>query len=115
MACDFCDIVEGKKDADIVWQDDRVIVFKDIHPQAKIHLLVCPKTHYPTFLETPGDEIAYLFKVCRKLAETIGVEEGFKLIIHNGPLGGQILFHLHVHFMSHLKTLGPEKVELTIE
>jgi histidine triad (HIT) family protein len=59
--------------------------------------------------------MAYLFKVCRELAETIGVEDGFKLVIHNGPQGGQILFHLHIHFMSHLKSLGSEEIELTIE
>jgi len=115
MACEFCDIIEGSKRADIVWQNDRVIIFKDIHPQAKIHLLACPKKHYRTFLDTPDDDVAYLFKVCRRLAEKIGVEDGFKLVIHNGPQGGQILFHLHVHFMSHIKSLGPEKIEMAVE
>lgn len=115
MACDFCDIIAGKRNADIIWQNERVIIFKDIHPQARIHLLVCPKAHHPAFSETPIDEVAYLFKVCRKLAETIGVEDGFKLVIHNGPQGGQIIFHLHVHFMSQIKSLGSQTVDMTMD
>lgn len=115
MACEFCEIIGHRRKADIVWENERTIIFKDIHPQARIHLLVCPKEHFPTFVETPTHEIAYLFKVCRQLAETIGVENGFRLVIHNGPQGGQIIFHLHVHFMSHLKSLDAETIEMEID
>jgi histidine triad (HIT) family protein len=115
MACEFCEIVSHRRPADIVFENDRVVIFKDIHPQAQIHLLVCPKKHHPTFLDTPNEEIAYLFKVCRVLAETLGVENGFRLSIHNGPQGGQIIFHLHVHFMSGLTSLEAGKVEMKID
>lgn len=115
MDCEFCAIIMRRLPADIVFENDRVIIFKDHRPQAAIHLLVCPKTHYPTFMEAPGDEVAYLFKVCRKLAETLGVENGFKMVINTGPQGGQIIYHLHVHFLSWLGELEDKKVDMRME
>jgi histidine triad (HIT) family protein len=115
MDCEFCDIIARRKSSSIVYENDRVIVFKDIHPQAKIHLQVCPKTHYPTFLDTPSEEIEYLFKVCRKLAEKLGIENGFRMTINNGPQGGQIIYHLHIHFMSWIKNLDREKIEIEVD
>jgi histidine triad (HIT) family protein len=103
-----------RKPADIVFENERVIVFKDIHPQAKIHLLVCTKAHYPTFMDAPADEIEYLFKVCRALAEKIGIESGFRMTINNGPRGGQIIYHLHVHFLSWIKNLEQKKIEIEV-
>lgn len=112
MQCVFCDIIKRKTTADIIFEDDRVIVFKDYRPQARLHLLVCPKKHYSTFMDAPDDEIEYLFKVCRRLADKLKVENGFRMTINNGPQGGQIVFHLHVHFLSGLKSLGNEKIEI---
>ena len=115
MDCIFCKIIAKSSPAKIVFENDRVIVFRDHRPQARIHLLICPKTHYPTFLEAPSDEIAYLFKVCARIAEQLGVENGFRMVINNGPQGGQIVYHLHVHFLSSLKELQPGKLEIDIE
>ena len=115
MNCIFCRIIEGREAADVVYENDRVIVFKDHRPQAKIHLLVCPRAHYATFLEAPEDEIAYLFKVCRRLAEYLQIADGFRMTINNGPQGGQIVFHLHVHFLSWLRPLNDEKIELKLD
>jgi len=64
MNCIFCDIIHGKAPAKTVFENDRVIIFRDHRPQAPIHLLICPKTHYATFLETPAEEFNYLLKVC---------------------------------------------------
>jgi len=115
MACEFCEIIEGRKPAQVVFENDRVIVFKDHRPQAKSHLLVCPKAHYDTFLDTPPDEVSYLLKVCRSLAEYLEIQEGFRMIINNGPRGGQIIFHLHVHFLCHIRDLGDKKIDIKIE
>ena len=115
MSCVFCAIIAGQAPADIVFRDDRVVVFKDHHPQAPTHLLVCPCKHYPTFLDTPPDEISYLFKVCRQLAETLQVENGFRMTINNGPQGGQIVFHLHIHFLSWIADIGDKKLDLAID
>ncbi len=115
LDCIFCKIITKSAPAEIVFENDRVIVFKDYRPQAKIHLLVCPKVHYRTFLDAPSEEISYLFKVCARLAEQLGVENGFQMLINNGPQGGQIVYHVHVHFMSGLKKLEPGKIEIDLE
>lgn len=115
MNCVFCDIIAHKIPANIVFENDRVIIFKDHRPQAKIHLLVCPKRHFATFMDTPADEISYLFKVCQVLADKLKVQNGFRMMINNGPQGGQIIFHLHVHFMVWMKDLDTDQIDLDIE
>lgn len=110
--CVFCRIIAGTAPAKIIYENERVVVFHDHRPQATTHLLVVPKAHHATLLETPAEEVEYLITVCRILAETLDMEEGFRLVINNGPRSGQIVFHLHVHFMSWLYAVGPEKIEL---
>lgn len=112
MDCVFCRIVAGTARAEIIFENDRVVIFHDHWPRATAHLLVVPKAHYATLLETPPDEVAYLMKVCRALAESLQLEDGFRLMINNGPRSGQIVFHLHVHFMSWVKAVGFEKIDL---
>ncbi|NMC44044.1 MAG: HIT domain-containing protein [candidate division Zixibacteria bacterium] len=110
--CIFCRITAGAAPAKIIYENERVVVFHDHRPQATTHLLVVPKRHYATLLETPAEEVEYLFKVCRALAERLQVEEGFRLVINNGSRAGQIVFHVHVHFMSWIKAVGLGKIEL---
>jgi len=110
--CIFCKIIDRQAPSAIVFENDRVIIFKDHRPKANIHLLVCPKAHYPTFMDTPNDEIAYLLKVCHALAKKLGVENGFRMQINNGPRGGQIVYHTHVHFLCWLKSLPADKIDL---
>jgi len=115
MDCVFCRITEKKIPARIIFENERVIIFKDHRPQVRLHLLVCPKRHFPTFCDTPIDEVAYLFKVCRQLAEYLKVQNGFRLMINNGPQSGQIVFHLHVHFLCWTRDIGDEKIDLAID
>lgn len=110
--CIFCRIVAGTAPAKKIYENERVVIFHDHRPQATTHLLVVPKRHYATLLETPAEEVDYLLKVCRALAERLQVEEGFRLVVNNGPRSGQIVFHLHVHFMSWIRAVAPEKIEL---
>lgn len=110
--CIFCQIIEHRAPAQIVFENERVIVFEDYRPRAPIHLLVCPKTHYPDFLSTPPKEVEYLFKICRALADKLKVEKGFRLMINNGAQAGQIVFHLHIHFISQLTENGDERLDL---
>jgi histidine triad (HIT) family protein len=112
MDCVFCRIIAGEAPGRVIFENDRVVIFHDHRPQATTHLLIVPKTHYETLMDTPAEEIGYLIKVCRVLAETLHMQEGFRLVINNGPRSGQIVFHLHVHFMSWLKAVGPEKIVL---
>lgn len=105
--CVFCKIVRREAPARIVYEDDDTIVFHDIHPSAPTHLLVCPKEHYNTFLETPPEVLPKLQSVVRTVTEQLGIDKsGFRMIINNGRGGGQIIFHLHIHLLADKKMSG---------
>jgi len=100
--CIFCDIVRGEASASIVYQDDDVTVFHDLHPQAPVHLLVVPNRHIVDLSqieEEDGPELARLFVVARRLAEEMGVADGFRVVVNSGPEAGQSVFHLHMHVL----------------
>ncbi|MXZ80146.1 MAG: HIT domain-containing protein [Gammaproteobacteria bacterium] len=99
----FTKIVKREIPADILFQDDRVTAFRDIHPQAPSHVLIIPNKPIPSVNDvTPEDEavLGYLFVVARKLAEQEGVaESGYRLLINCGDDGGQEVYHLHMHLL----------------
>ena len=101
--CIFCKIMAGKSPAKIVYQDDQATAFRDIHPVAPTHILVVPNQHITSVNElTAEDEplIGHLFSVARQIAKDEGVDQnGYRLIINNGPHAGQAVFHLHLHLM----------------
>jgi len=100
--CLFCKIAAGEIPADKVYEDDRVIAFKDINPKAEVHLLVIPREHIASMNElTPENDvlIAHMMRVLPQLAKSRGLNEGFRTIINTGKGGGQIIFHLHMHLM----------------
>ena len=101
--CIFCKIVSQEAKATVVYQDEQVTAFRDIHPVAPTHILIVPNKHIDSVgtLE-PEDEqiIGHIFTVARKLAEDEGiVKGGFRMITNTGPHGGQTVFHLHVHLI----------------
>lgn len=101
VECVFCRIIAGKEPADIIYQDDEVIVFRDHRPRAPIHLLICPKQHYPDFLSAPVEVHRMLCDRVKKVAKLEGVKAGqFRIVVNNGARWGQIVFHLHYHFMA---------------
>lgn len=101
MPCIFCSIIEGKANAKIFCQDDNVIVFHDIAPKASIHLLICPKQHYSDFICAPPDVRSQLADAVQKVSEMLGDRgKDFRVQINNGPGSGQIVFHLHYHFLA---------------
>lgn len=100
--CLFCKIAAGEIPGDKVYEDDKVIAFKDINPKAEVHLLVIPREHIASLNElTPGHDalIAHMMRVIPQLAKSQGLDEGFRTIINTGKGGGQIIFHLHMHLM----------------
>jgi len=100
--CIFCKICDGQIPSDQVYSDDQVIVFKDIHPKAPVHLLVVPREHVESLnqLEKQHAElIAHLMLLLPKLAKEQGLHDGFRTVINTGPAGGQIVFHLHIHLL----------------
>lgn len=101
MDCIFCRIVEGKANSKIFYQDDNVIVFHDINPKTPIHLLICPKKHYADFMSAPPEVHEQLCATVKKISEDLGDRgRNFTIQVNNGPGSGQLVFHLHYHFMA---------------
>lgn len=101
MACVFCGIVEGNVPATKVYEDDQVVAFPDLNPQAPTHVLVIPKRHISSLmgLEAEQDLLA-VHRAVRNLAESLGLwPDGFRLVINSGPQGGQTVHHLHFHLL----------------
>jgi histidine triad (HIT) family protein len=104
MGCVFCDIIGHKAPANIFYEDDDVIVFHDHYPRAPTHLLICPKKHYTDLLDAPPEIMPRMFETVKLLARKLGIgDEGFRLIVNNGANAGQIVFHLHFHFLTNRK------------
>jgi histidine triad (HIT) family protein len=102
-SCIFCKVVSREAKATIVYHDEQVTAFRDIHPVAPTHILIVPNKHIDSVgtLE-PEDEqiIGHIFTVARKLAEQEGISNGgFRMITNTGAHGGQTVFHLHVHLI----------------
>ena len=100
--CVFCRIVARESSADIEYEDDAVLAFKDIYPKAPVHILIVPKRHIPSIMElAPGDAevMGRCLLVARQLGEATGyAERGYRVSVNCGPEGGQIVYHVHFHF-----------------
>ena len=100
--CTFCRIVRGEAPARIVYQDEDVTAFHDLHPQAPIHILVVPNRHIVGIAQIEMEDAALLgrlFVVARQLAEQEGIVNGYRLVVNSGPLAGQSVFHVHLHLL----------------
>ena len=100
--CLFCAIVRGDVPSDKVVENERVLAFRDIQPQAPTHILVIPEVHVPTLPELaqhhPGDTLAVL-TMARQVAIDDGVGDGYRLVANNGAPAQQSVFHAHVHVL----------------
>ncbi len=108
--CIFCRIIAGQAPAEILFRDDRAIVFRDIHPAAPLHLLIVPHRHIPTvndLEEQDADLVGHLFLVAKRMAAEQGVSQGYRLVMNVGPQGGQTVFHLHMHLLAGRITRPP--------
>lgn len=98
----FSRIISGELPAEKVYEDDKILAIRDIHPQAPVHILIMPKKEYKDIHAVPESElslIAEIAKVAQKLAEKEGIEEGYRLVTNNGATAGQTIFHLHFHLI----------------
>src|ERR1044071_86093 len=102
-SCIFCKIVSEEAKAMILYHDEQVTAFRDLHPVAPTHILLVPNKHIESVSTLDvGDEqlIGHLFTVARKLAEEEGISKGgYRLITNTGANGGQTVFHLHLHLI----------------
>ena len=101
--CIFCKIAARQLPANILYQDDLVTAFRDIHPVAPTHVLIVPNKHIESVNEAdPEDEqiLGRLFTTARKIAELDGLtQNGYRTIVNTGAHGGQTVFHLHMHLI----------------
>ena len=101
--CIFCRIIAGTAPAEIVYKDDQVIAFLNLHPIAPVHLLIVPLNHIESVnTSETGDEpvMGHLITVARQLAAENKIDQsGYRLVINTGPDAGQSVFHLHLHLI----------------
>ena len=99
----FSKIVAREIPADIVYEDELCLAFKDIHPQAPVHILVVPKKEIARLADAqPGDQalLGHLMLAVGKIARQLGVDDAFRIVISNGADAGQTVFHLHLHLLA---------------
>lgn len=101
--CLFCKVIEGKIPGSIVYQDDRVVAFKDINPQAPMHVLVLPRRHIPSVNDlTPEDDgiVGELVRRAAAIASEHGhADRGYRTVFNCNADAGQTVFHIHLHVL----------------
>jgi histidine triad (HIT) family protein len=101
--CIFCKIANGELPATVLYEDDGVMAFRDINPQAPVHVLIIPKKHIPSVIHMEGDDyniVGHIFQVVNKLADEEGIsKEGFRLVVNCGERAGQTVGHIHLHLL----------------
>jgi len=109
MSCIFCKIVNKEIASNIVYEDEKVVAFHDINPQAPYHILVVPKKHISTLLEVTEEDkelIGHIYLVINKIAKDIGFDErGYRVVVNCKEEAGQTIFHLHFHILAG-RTMG---------
>lgn len=97
----FQKIIDREIPANIVYEDEKALAFRDIHPQAPVHILVIPKKPIPKIADMTAEDrelVGHLFLVAREIAAKEGLSD-YRLVVNNGPGAGQSVFHLHVHLL----------------
>ena len=100
--CIFCKIIAGDIPSEKLYEDDEILVFRDISPQAPVHFLVIPKKHIPRPVDVAEADDPLTGKMLRigaKIAKENNVEDDYRVIFNNGSKAGQIIFHLHMHVL----------------
>ena len=100
--CLFCKIIAGEIPSTKVYEDDSILAFRDIAPQAPTHILVIPKTHIGSVAEITAENsgvVAHIFEVIPAIAKAEGLESGYRVVSNCGPDAGQTVHHLHFHIL----------------
>lgn len=103
MDCIFCKIANGQIPANLVYQDDLIVAFDDIEPQATHHKIIIPRKHISTLNDLQSEDtelIGYMIQSAAKLAKNLSIaEDGYRLVINCNKGGGQTVFHIHIHLL----------------
>ena len=107
--CIFCKIVRGEIPSDKVYEDDEVLAFRDIRPQAPVHFMLIPKRHIDSLAHADGEAavLGRMLALSGRLAREQGSPDGFRTIVNTGRIGRQDVMHLHIHVIGGPSPLGP--------
>lgn len=110
MDCIFCKIINKEIPSVFLYEDDKVVAFKDINPQAPVHFLIIPKEHIESNDDIDNGNshlIAHVFKIAKKLAKENGLESGYRIVNNCKEDGGQTVNHIHFHVLGGRQLLWP--------
>lgn len=104
MSCLFCKIINRDIPSKIVYEDESILAFEDVSPQAPVHILVIPKKHIPTSLDLQDEDnelIGRMFRIANKIAKDKGAaDKGFRIVMNCNSDAGQTVFHIHLHLLA---------------
>ncbi|MCL1470728.1 histidine triad nucleotide-binding protein [Argonema antarcticum] len=98
----FSKIIRREIPADIVYEDDLALAFKDVNPQAPVHILVIPKQPLAKLADAEPEDreiLGHLLLIAKRIAQEVGLSNGYRVVINNGDDGGQTVYHLHLHIL----------------
>ena len=108
--CLFCKTIAGEIPSNKVYEDDEILAFNDVAPQAPVHFLIVPKKHMASLDDTTDEDAALLAHIMLKIkdiAKDLGLENGYRVVINTGEDGMQSVKHLHVHVLGKRRLLWP--------
>ena len=108
--CIFCKIADGQIPSDRVYEDDKILAFKDLSPQAPVHVLIIPKKHIQSLAQAKEEDaqlLGYIMLKVKEIAESLELENGYRVVINTGDDGGQTVQHLHVHLLGKRQMIWP--------
>ncbi len=110
MECIFCKIANGEIKSDVVFKDEKIVIFKDLNPEAPTHLLAIPKEHIESAEKITSINsaiVAHIFEKISELKNDLKLQEGFRVVTNCGEAAGQTVKHLHFHILSGRKLDWP--------
>lgn len=108
--CLFCKIIRGEIPSELLYEDDKIVAFKDINPQAPVHILLVPKTHIESAYDIDEENehlVGHIFKVAKDLARELGLDNGYRIVNNCKDDGGQTVDHIHFHLLGGRQMMWP--------
>lgn len=108
--CIFCMIVNKEIPSNIAYEDDKILAFHDLEPQAPVHVLIIPKKHIASLDDVQDEDLelmGYIMTKVKEVAEVVGLDNGYRVVINTGEDGMQTVKHLHVHLLGKRKMTWP--------
>ena len=109
--CLFCKIVDKTIPAELIFEDEKIVAFNDINPQAPVHVLIIPKEHFASLNDIPEEKkelLSHILLRARRIAQNIGIKEkGYRIVLNTGKESGQEVFHIHFHLLGGRRMTWP--------